>query len=88
LTKAFKQTKESLYKLGCSHTIPSNEKNAYKAEIDQRYFTQKAYIKLNSNDKAQMINLQQNEPNFLSEDDIYSQANDFQSKILVFIKLT
>lgn len=55
LTKAFNQSRKQLYKLGCSHSIPSNEKEAYKANIDSKYFLEKIKVKLSEDDSAELV---------------------------------
>jgi len=55
LTKAYEQSKKKLYKLGCSHSIPSNQDNAYKAKIGSKYFVKKIKIKLSEDDSAEFL---------------------------------
>ena len=56
LTKAYEQSKKKLYKLGCSHSIPSNQDNAFKAKIGSKYFVKKIKIKLSEDDSAEFLN--------------------------------
>lgn len=51
-----------MYKLACSHTIPSLESTAYKASISKEHFHKEFQITLSEDDKALLVKVSKKNP--------------------------